>query len=89
MNSRLMCSYVFELVVLDHSSDIPYREWWVAVMPRISVTLCEETGGDTHGNWDQIVPYRVGSVRRKWCCRLLISNKLIIILHRVVVREYY
>ena len=55
---------MFDLGMLDHSSDIPYREWWVAVIPKGSVTLCEETSDDTHGEWDQIVLYQIGSARR-------------------------
>ena len=49
--------------MLDHSSDIPCREWRVAVIPRGRVILCEETSSDTHGKWDQIVLYRIGIVR--------------------------
>ena len=36
----------------------------VAVIPRVSVTLCEETSDDMHGKWDQIVLCQIGSVRR-------------------------
>ena len=50
--------------MLDHSSDILCREWWIAIIPRVSGTLCEEASGDTRGKWDQIVIYRIGSVKR-------------------------
>ena len=43
---------MLDLLILDHSSDILCREWWVSGIPRVGVILCEETSGDTHGKWD-------------------------------------